>query len=101
MSSVKSASAISLAIVIGLFSVGCPEKVSAPPPPPQTPPPPPAKQPNTATPTVAPGGSPSGSVEQPTAPVAQAGPLDDGKKHYLQACANCHGPDGTGAMMRQ
>jgi mono/diheme cytochrome c family protein len=26
---------------------------------------------------------------------------DEGKRLYFTACANCHGPDGTGAMMRQ
>jgi mono/diheme cytochrome c family protein len=37
---------------------------------------------------------------QPAQPVAAAPSVDEGKKLYFTGCANCHGPDGTGAMMR-
>jgi mono/diheme cytochrome c family protein len=38
-----------------------------------------------------------------TTPAAPPGmpSVDEGKKLYFTACANCHGPDGTGQMMRQ
>lgn len=38
---------------------------------------------------------------EPAAAVSAGGDVDDGKKLFMMACANCHGPDGTGQMMRQ
>ena len=32
---------------------------------------------------------------------AKGGDAEAGKRLFMTACANCHGPDGTGQMMRQ
>ena len=41
---------------------------------------------------------PAEQQAQPTQVAANGN--DEGKKLFLMGCANCHGPDGTGAMMR-
>ncbi|MBK6690148.1 MAG: cytochrome c [Deltaproteobacteria bacterium] len=51
-------------------------------------------------PAAAPPKAPPPAPPPPAAP-APGGDLADGRRFYLMACANCHGPDGTGAMMRQ
>lgn len=40
-------------------------------------------------------------AEQPKEEVAAAPSADAGKTFYMQGCVTCHGPDGTGSMMRQ
>lgn len=45
------------------------------------------------------GGPPGGAIVQQAASGAPS--VDEGKRLYFTACANCHGPDGSGAMMRQ
>lgn len=55
----------------------------------EAPPAPPAPPVNAAPPPVAAAANPG----DPT--------LAEGRKLFMMACANCHGPDGTGAMMRQ
>ncbi len=64
-------------LVLALLGTACDEPSAAAPPRPPAPPPP-----------------------APAAP-APSGDLADGRRFFLMACANCHGPDGTGAMMRQ
>jgi mono/diheme cytochrome c family protein len=75
--------------LIALLLVGCPventgTQQATPPPTPATQAAPPPAAPATQTVTTEGG-----------ADVAA------GKRLYLTACANCHGPDGTGAMMKQ
>ena len=43
---------------------------------------------------------PATTTGQTGQPATAAGGTDEGKKLYMTGCANCHGPDGTGAMMR-
>lgn len=46
----------------------------------------------------------TGAATKPAAPAGQptaGSDADVGKRLFLTACANCHGPDGTGEMMRQ
>jgi mono/diheme cytochrome c family protein len=54
----------------------------------------------TASPT-----TPVVAAQPPVAPPPAQPPAQPaaapGKRLYLTACANCHGPDGTGSMMRQ
>jgi mono/diheme cytochrome c family protein len=76
---------ICLLILLCAAIAGCPEEAPKPPPPPPVPvapPPPPMTQTGTAA-------------------AETGGDLAAGKRLFLTACANCHGPDGTGELMRQ
>jgi mono/diheme cytochrome c family protein len=71
--------------VLFVLAVGCNEAPKPAAPPPAPPAAPPAAPPPAAA-----------------APAGDASPeLAEGKRLFLVACANCHGPDGTGQMMRQ
>ncbi len=56
-----------------------------------------------AAPAKAPPAPPPAKPASAAAATANAGGGDAeaGKKLFMTACANCHGPDGTGQMMRQ
>ena len=45
--------------------------------------------------------TPPPPVQTSSAAVNTTGDVGAGRRLYLTACANCHGPDGTGQMMRQ
>ncbi len=71
-----------LSIGVAIAVIGCPEENSQQMAPPQ--------------PRVA-----QAPVSQPANGMQPASDVTAGKRLYLTACANCHGPDGSGSMMRQ
>jgi mono/diheme cytochrome c family protein len=61
-----------------------------------------AAQPANPPPVTPPQSAPTAAVPAGGEPPAAAGPsVEEGKRLYFMTCANCHGPDGSGAMMRQ
>jgi mono/diheme cytochrome c family protein len=82
-----------------LVLCGCPESNKAPP-----------SAAARAAANPPPGAAPAPAPRAPaSAPVAKSPPVASGnsgdvaagKRLFMTACANCHGPDGTGALMRQ
>lgn len=91
--------------LLGLL--GCPpqkENAATPPPAPeQHPATPPSGEPPRHPAGVVATGSAARAATASTAVAASAqGPsVEEGKRLFLGICAQCHGPDGSGAMMRQ
>lgn len=83
-----------LAPVLGLVLVGCPaEKKAAPP----------AKAPPAPVKAAS---APAKAASAPAAAAAAApaggnADVEAGKRLFMTACANCHGPDGSGELMRK
>jgi mono/diheme cytochrome c family protein len=75
-----------IALILGALLAACPAKEEGSAPEPQ-------KRAQTAPPPVAP-------TPTSTRAAQAASPLDQGKKLFMTGCMNCHGPDGTGALMR-
>ena len=78
---------LALIAFFAIATTGCPEESKQQTPPPQAP-------------ASAPAAKQTPPPAQP-ASAAAAGDTGAGQRLYLTACANCHGPDGTGSMMRQ